>query len=621
MLLLLHCISINYSFSFAVSVSRHALNSNSNKKLATTSHPFHSSLSLFAASSSDDDDNVGNILSSLDLDPMSPEEVADLRAAMTEVINEAVAARLDDIDQIRSDMKQQVQDNEKARQAASASRSQQEQDALLSKIDKLTSAFLDETKDTRTATKLVAAADRNMEQQGLTEGVWGTVGGGTASVAMTSTAAAAAATSTSASRIGSTPDTTTTGNNNIDSSARKHENRIVMVADTSSDDIAKKLLPVLSERLQATLPGLQVDIYKPTATLPVGANNAPCVIMFATSLSDASFIKKSLDLLLRQTMSSVDGSIGCPPTQLVLISTLGTERTNQMPYSLQNTIFTGNKLDKRREMEESFIQFVMSRETTNNNNNGGLDYTVCKVGELKSDSSIASPLEVGAGDVFDGPLEIETAATVLTQAIAYQASARNTTFSVVGSLQGVDDDKQYILDDAFLRLEGPELLRVDLSNCIQDASRAAPALAEYIREWAELLAESGKSMTTPILYQTTRPSAGTVLPRGVKEQLFSGQLLFLPTATGTNYMSKKEERDREAKGMKGESSVPAARLSKDGGIEFLVEVTKDNALRVRAKRCNYARNAVIKELSESTIMSRFKKCLEVWQKDHAAMVK
>jgi hypothetical protein len=48
--------------------------------------------------------------------------------------------------------------------------------------------------------------------------------------------------------------------------------------------------------------------------------------------------------------------MGNPPTQLVCVSTLGMERTNKMPYSLQNVL--GGKLDKKRQVEEAIVNTV-----------------------------------------------------------------------------------------------------------------------------------------------------------------------------------------------------------------------------------------------------------------------
>jgi hypothetical protein len=61
-------------------------------------------------------------------------------------------------------------------------------------------------------------------------------------------------------------------------------------------------------------------------------------------------------------------------------------------------------------------------------------------------------------------------------------------------------------------------------------------------------------------------------------------------------------------------------MAREGGIDAVVEIVKDTKtkevqLRVRARRCNYADDAVIKELSEETILKRLGDALDVWKKD------
>ena len=92
-------------------------------------------------------------------------------------------------------------------------------------------------------------------------------------------------------------------------------------------------------------------------------------------------------------------------------------------------------------------------------------------------------------------------------------------------------------------------------------------------------------------------------------------LLFLPTATGRNYLSRDEEKLREKEGSSA-ARPPVRRTLKEGGIQVLVEETSEGTLRVRAKRCSYAEDAVIKELSEETILSRLRESIDVWLKEH-----
>jgi hypothetical protein len=129
--------------------------------------------------------------------------------------------------------------------------------------------------------------------------------------------------------------------------------------------------------------------------------------------------------------------------------------------------------------------------------------------------------------------------------------------------------------------------------------------------------ESGKKkLATPIRVAPSSIQPANLAREGVKERA-GVRLLFLPTNTGSAYMSKAEERAREEQsGTKSSSTSSRKRRTKpEGGVEVLVEVTKDDTLRVRAKRCNMADDTVLKEISEETILKRLKESLDVWSKD------
>ena len=91
-------------------------------------------------------------------------------------------------------------------------------------------------------------------------------------------------------------------------------------------------------------------------------------------------------------------------------------------------------------------------------------------------------------------------------------------------------------------------------------------------------------------------------------------------------MSKDEERrlERERQsGGGGYASSSAGRgkkVKKEGGLEVIVEITNENHLRVRARRCNYAPGTVIKEITEDTILGKLRTSMQVWQKDIASMM-
>ena len=61
---------------------------------------------------------------------------------------------------------------------------------------------------------------------------------------------------------------------------------------------------------------LKIDVLPPSsASMPLGGNDADCVIVFCTS-TQPDALKKMLDRLLRKTIGTGGGKVGTPPTQL-----------------------------------------------------------------------------------------------------------------------------------------------------------------------------------------------------------------------------------------------------------------------------------------------------------------
>jgi hypothetical protein len=154
---------------------------------------------------------------------------------------------------------------------------------------------------------------------------------------------------------------------------------------------------------------------------------------------------------------------------------------------------------------------------------------------------------MAAGDVFDGSTQIQTAATILVEAIAFQPAARNTTLSCIGSLPSDDGvgtaAREELLMDAFLRLDGPELSRIALGS---DPQANYGQLVEYLREWAMML-QGGKGLTTPIRAEVPIQKMA-MAPESRKVPACS---LTLPTATGKNYLSRRGEGTRKKEGYSG----------------------------------------------------------------------
>ena len=379
------------------------------------------------------------------------------------------------------------------------------------------------------------------------------------------------------------------------------------MAKSIVDGFTKKVIN--DEVLLKDVPNINVEVLSPTSTIPLGGNNAAAVIIFCTSITQDSSLKVMIERLLRKTMQA-GGAIGQPPTQFIGITTAGTERTDKFPYSMQNLM--GGKLDKRRQIEEVIINTVKQRAPEAS----PLDYTIIKYGEIKDGAVDGDDtLSIQPGDVIDEPITSDAAIDVLLQAVAFQPFARNSTLCASGSTSSSSTSTNYWTNQ-FLCLDGPELWRYDIDSSV--AVDRYDELVEYVQGWADLLADTGKGLTTPVVAE---PYINGISRNCVAKQ-DGASLLFKSTKTGKNYMSSKEEKQREQEtGGRGGSSTsaPSRRIVREGGVDVVVELVDDDSpkLRVRARRCNYANDAVIKELSEQTIVKRLNEAVDVWMNDHA----
>ena len=161
-------------------------------------------------------------------------------------------------------------------------------------------------------------------------------------------------------------------------------------------------MEVLSQLLENTFNSdINIETYSPASNIPMGGNNAQTALIFASSLNDRSSLENLLGRVLKRTAPVAGGAAGMPPSHVVIVSSLGTERTNKMPYSMQN-MFTG-KLDKLREIEQSIVAISRGRSE------GGkkpLDYTIVKFGEVSNDDGDGSEITVNIrpGDILDGEI-------------------------------------------------------------------------------------------------------------------------------------------------------------------------------------------------------------------------
>lgn len=383
--------------------------------------------------------------------------------------------------------------------------------------------------------------------------------------------------------------------------------------------ILGKLTALLNEAFDSDI---NIDTYSPLSggNIPIGGNNAQTAIIFASSLNDRSSLERLLGRILKRTAPVSGGAAGMPPSHVVLISALGTERTNKMPYSMTNLF--GGKLDKMREIEQAIVTISRSRK----GNQTPLDYTIVKFGDVADGEA---EVTIKPGDVLDGSISSDAAANVLLQAMAYQPYARNSTLCATGSLSSANVPIDVATwNDKFLALSGPELLRIDAGRGAEETDEGIldskyEQLRQYIKQWSATYEgdRKGTGLTTPVLVRKSRkPTSafdGVIARDGVR-------ILFQTTNTGDRYKSASEEKtddkDRNRGGggsttPKKSSSAPVmTKARKEGGVEVLVEKTTDGNIRIRARRCNIDNKTIVKEMSENVIVKSLKKAVEAWVK-------
>ena len=115
------------------------------------------------------------------LEPLNQQEVADIKKEAEAIINSRIDESIQDIERLRKKMAKEMEQSRKIMQIASELEAKRKSDELMKKIDRLTGDFLDSTKETRTSTKMAAAASRAMEGtgKGVEMGTWGTLSGRT----------------------------------------------------------------------------------------------------------------------------------------------------------------------------------------------------------------------------------------------------------------------------------------------------------------------------------------------------------------------------------------------------------------------------------------------------------
>jgi len=268
--------------------------------------------------------------------------------------------------------------------------------------------------------------------------------------------------------------------------------------------------------------------------------------------------------------------------RVLCVSSVGTERANLFPFSLQNAL-TG-ALDKKRGVELGIVELSKKR---------GFAYTLMRIGKLSKPSSESGlgGVKIAPGDQMSEDIAVDIAAEGVMQSLMLQPTALNGSYSVVGAKQGDWDDE-------FLKLDGPEVYRKPLSGVSADACR------EWVQNsWSTRWGKPGSGLTTPVRIEQTK--------LGV-------QLVFTPTKS--TFVSFKEEKAMEKAREKGDEDdkmkIKGKATGKDmeGGLEFVVEDSPSP--RIRVKRCNMAEGTVVKETSEGIILASIDKDLKAWASEN-----
>eukprot|EP00286_Rhodomonas_abbreviata_P015231 CAMPEP_0181321812 /NCGR_PEP_ID=MMETSP1101-20121128/18895_1 /TAXON_ID=46948 /ORGANISM="Rhodomonas abbreviata, Strain Caron Lab Isolate" /LENGTH=513 /DNA_ID=CAMNT_0023429685 /DNA_START=28 /DNA_END=1569 /DNA_ORIENTATION=+ len=265
---------------------------------------------------------------------------------------------------------------------------------------------------------------------------------------------------------------------------------------------------------------------------------------------------------------------------VVLLSSLGTRRSDQFPFTITNA-FSGI-LDKKRDLELGIQE--LSKEQ-------GFAYTIIRMGKVEAKSGLDG-VKIQYGDEMTEEISPSSAAESVLQSILLQPTALNNTMSII-SVAG-KPPTQGDWDDEFLRLDGPELWRSSLGSVSVEACR------DWVKTaWASKWIKSGSGLTTPV---------------AIKETQTGVQLVFTPAKS--NYVSFKEEKQKEKAREKGDEDDAKDKPKKVGDMEGGIEVSVEERPfpRVRAMRCNMAEETVIKETSEKIMMSSLKKDVEGWIK-------
>mmetsp|Transcript_7255 Transcript_7255/g.9401 ORF Transcript_7255/g.9401 Transcript_7255/m.9401 type:complete len:647 (+) Transcript_7255:128-2068(+) len=535
----------------------------------------------------------------------SDDEVSSLNEQVREEVTKSFDESFQRLESAKQKIKEDAELSKESARKLSEQRLEDESRRFNARTDSLIDNFLQKTKSEREATKMAASADKRMAGKGLDVGVWGVDEYGRAVVTNsdgTGFSAPKALLNKGLYGVG-------LGLNGGDD-AYLENSKVLFVTSDNPDPIVQGIVLRLTDMLRDS--DYPIETVTSSCKLArIGGSDATTCIILPDAADDRTKMNQLVDRIRTPTASTVNG----PPSHIVYLQ--GTSQGGGGGF-LQ-AMFGGD--DKVVEAEESLKSTVKLKSSPFDSplQQEAAEYTIIKVGKLVKDSSLNKAkidertakaaldgqvrVALMPGDALNMDTGVNDVANVIYQSILLQPAARNSTFSVSSFPSGSAEANQEQWDDLFLKLAGPELVRINIPP-----EQNFGELAAFIEQWAKLFETSPASktgLTTPVKVTRSKTLPNT----------YGIEIKFKSTNTGDNYKTSKEDRQDEklrdgyakSPSPSRKSNVEVKNPRKEGGIEILVE--QYPSFRVRARRCNMDEKTTIKEMSEGVILKRLRKDL------------
>lgn len=266
-------------------------------------------------------------------------------------------------------------------------------------------------------------------------------------------------------------------------------------------------------------------------------------------------------------------------TRLLYVGVHGVERTDKLPFSLQNVF---GQLDKQRAAEQEVQLRALNQVPS---------YTLLRVsGQLGGGGGRC---EIAPGDALQGDVSAAAAGAVLLESLQRPETV-NASLSM-GALPdnsgGPATDEAH-WDDQFIKLVGPEVLRKPLRVL------SATDAAEWLREFARSFLSEGKRLTSPIEI----------------EDIEGGAIIRFLYRGGSGYSDFDSPETADDRYAASKAATTPSRAKADGALVLVAEAPAGSGARVRVYRAQMDEGVLVKEMSETTVLERLAKELDALEK-------